>query len=462
MDMLLINPGNFRDQKPNEHLGILSLKSFACSKGFDVDVMDMAIEHLSVPDVVPMIISQNPLTLGISMLDDTKHAGFELIQKLRSDGYTGIIILGGYFPTFSARDILDDFPDVNFIVRGEGELTLVELLEVLIQHKKCDLRTISGLSFRLGETIIENPSRPLITDLDILPPIDRKYAVDCIQNNQPLRVFATRGCWGGCTFCDIISLYGHSRGKQWRRRSVEQVADELTHLSETYRTSHFIFNDDQFLVKGRKSLEYVGEFAAILEKKNLHITFDLMCRADTVKKPVMKRLQSVGLQRVFLGLESFDPKQLKRYQKGISVRQNLKALRILKNEKIDIIASVILADAYTTLFDLLKQFAALYQLTRRYFNSKNCQISVNKKLEVYRGSKVYQEYRAKGLLSKDHYLEGYDFNLKLLTNWRLKLLTVEEKIGQIVTKGIRLFNSVYRQCGNLLRKEIYRKIPAPQ
>jgi radical SAM superfamily enzyme YgiQ (UPF0313 family) len=293
----------------------------------------------------------------------------------------------------------------------------------------------------------------LISDLEILPPVDRKYAADCLRNKQPLRVYATRGCWGECSFCDIISLYGHSRGKQWRRRPVDKLADELGHLVETYKTSHFIFNDDQFLVKGKKSLEYVEEFATALEDKKLEITFDLMCRADTVTRPVMKRLKSVGLQRVFLGLESFDPKQLDRYQKGISVRQNLKALRLLKNEKIDVIASVILADAYTTLFDLLKQFAVLFQLTRRYFNSKECQISVNKKLEVYRGSKVYKEYSEKGLLTKNNYLEGYDFKLKPLTNWRLKMLTIEECTGRAFSFAWKFILVRVRLINTLIRKE---------
>jgi radical SAM superfamily enzyme YgiQ (UPF0313 family) len=243
---------------------------------------------------------------------------------------------------------------------------------------------------------------------------------------------------------------------------VESIAKELEELSETYETTHFIFNDDQFLLKGKKSTEYVEEFATALEEKNLHITFDLMCRADTVTRPVMKRLQSVGLQRVFLGLESFDSKQLKRYQKGISVRQNLKALRILKDQKIDVIASVILADAYTTLFDLLKQFAILFQLTRRYFTSKNCQISVNKKLEVYRGSKVYHDYKLKGLLSKDHYLEGYDFKLKPLTNWRLRILNLEENIGRIILKMIQSLSIASRRISKFLRKEIDNKIPVTQ
>ena len=106
MDILLINPGRFRGQLPNEHLGILSLKSYANSKGFKADVIDMAIENLSAEAAVPIVFELNPQVLGLSMLDDTKTVGFSLIKKLRAAGFSGKIVLGGYFPTFSSADIL--------------------------------------------------------------------------------------------------------------------------------------------------------------------------------------------------------------------------------------------------------------------------------------------------------------------------------------------------------------------
>jgi hypothetical protein len=176
----------------------------------------------------------------------------------------------------------------------------------------------------------------------------------------------------------------------------------------------------------------VEEFASEIERRRLSIKFELMCRADTVNRRIMKRLKSVGLQRVFLGLESFDEKQLARFKKGISVQQNLRAVITLYREQIDVIASVILADAYTTLLDLLKQFVVLYELKIRYFNSVHCQISVNKKLEIYRGSAVYEEYRRNGLLTKNHYLNGYDFKLKFFTQLRIGLFSFEEKLTRLI------------------------------
>jgi radical SAM superfamily enzyme YgiQ (UPF0313 family) len=318
-------------------------------------------------------------------------------------------------------------------------------MQTVLTKPEKDLSEIMGLSFRDRSSIVENPPRPLISNLDTLPPPDRKYAPKILANKSHVRVNATRGCWGKCTFCDIIGMYGSGKGKAWRRRSVKHLVDEIESLHNTFKTNHFIFNDDQFLVKGNKSFTYVDAFVEEIKKRKLSICFELMCRADTVNRRIMSRLKEVGLQRVFLGLESFDEAQLDRYKKGISLRQNLKAIITLYQLKIDVIASVILADAYTTVMDLLKQFFTLFILRGRYFNSKHCQISINKKLEIYPGSAVYQEYKSKGLLTIDHYLHGYDFKLKFLTDLRLKLFTLEENLSRFVLKPRKVLQTMRRR-----------------
>ena len=431
MDLILINPGSFQVVTNTEHLGIACLKSYISSKDFSVDTFDLSLEPKNTSKFVDELIQLYPAIIGFSFLNATVRNGLKIINQLRSNGYAGKIVVGGYFATFSSKELLQDFPGIDYIVRGEGEITLEELLNFEIR-KIGKLEEIRGLSYRHGEEIIENSARPLIENLDILPPPDRKYAEISLKQGSPVRIYGTRGCWGQCTFCDIVGLYGISQGKAWRRRSVKALVDEIETLHKKFNTNLFIFNDDQFLVKGKKSLEFVEEFARELEERKLQIKFELMCRADTVNKKVMMRLKSVGLQRVFLGLESFDEKQIKRYNKNISVRQNMKAVIILYKMKIDVIASVILADAYTTIWDLLNQFVTLFTLKRKYFNSNRCRISVNKKMEIYRGSSVYSEYKSKGILTKDHYLNGIEYNLDIWTNLRLKMLTVEEQLGRFI------------------------------
>ena len=434
MDILLINPGKIRHDYITEHLGIASLKSFVNSRGFEAETLDMAIESLSVPEAISFIQSSNPKIVGISLLDDSRTRGLTLISTLRKAGYEGYIVVGGYFATFSASELLRDYPGIDFVVRGEGELTLTELLERLLYQQGLPIEEIQGITYRDHIRIVQNPDRPLITDLDILPPVDRKYSRAVLDRGSALRVFGTRGCWGQCTFCDIIALYGSSSGKAWRSRSIKKLVDELEQLVKEFDTRYFVFNDDQFLLKGKKGRERVLKFAAELKRRNLRIEFELMCRADTVQRDIMKELQSVGLKRIFIGLESFDQQQLERFQKRVSVRQNLKALMTLYQLKIDVVASVILADAYTTIGDMVKQFMFLFELKRRYFNSPNCEISVNPKIEIYRGSSIYREYKRQGLLTTDHYLQGYDYKLKFWTSIRLLLFSLETKLGRIIMR----------------------------
>lgn len=432
LDILIINPGKVRHDYMTEHLGIASLKSFVSSRGYSADTLDMAVECLSVKQGVLRIMALRPATIGISLLEDSKNKGLTLIRQLREAGYHGSVIVGGYFATFASREILRDFPDIDFVVRGEGELTLLELLDVLNGRNKGPLRNVKGLSFREQKKIIENPLRPLIQDLDILPLVDRKYAGMVLHNGSHLRIYGTRGCWGRCSFCDIIGMYNSSPGKAWRRRSVKKLVDEIEYLVHIYETDYFAFNDDQFLLRGKAGLGRVKAFAAELKRRNLSVNFELMCRADTVNRQTMAVLKEVGLKRVFIGLESFDDKQLQRFRKNISVRQNLKALIILYQLKIDVLASVILADAFTSLMDVIKQFVILYEMRRRYFNSSQCQISVNRRIEIYPGSTIYEEYRSKGILTCDHYLQGYSYRVKFWTGLRLKLFDLEIMISRMI------------------------------
>jgi anaerobic magnesium-protoporphyrin IX monomethyl ester cyclase len=440
MDILIINPGKIRHDYITEHLGIASLKAYASLKGFVAETLDMAIEGMSVREGIKKIISLQPKSVGVSLLEDSKRKGLSLIQELRRSDYDGTIIVGGYFATFSSQEILQDFPEIDFVVRGEGELTLVELLNTLFHQRECSFKGIQGLSFRENGQIVENPSRPLINDLDILPPVDRKYANCVLNRGSRLRIYGTRGCWGRCTFCDIIKLYGCSPGRVWRYRTVTNLVDEIESLVKHFSTDYFVFNDDQFIIKGVKGWQRAEEFASELERRKLNIQFELMCRADTIHRATLNRLKSAGLRRVFLGLESFDEKQLKRLGKRVSVGQNLKALITLYQLKIDVIASVILADAFTTLSDLVKQFIFLFEVRRRYFNSPNCQISVNKKIELYRGSDIYKDYKKKGLLKKDHYLKECKYKLHFWAHVRLSLFSIETFLTRVILNPIQFLN----------------------
>jgi histone acetyltransferase (RNA polymerase elongator complex component) len=234
--------------------------------------------------------------------------------------------------------------------------------------------------------------------------------------------------------------------------------DELQHLQNETGSDYFIFNDDNFMTKGNHNRRRAQELTEELKKRNMKIRFELMARADSIDRQVLKTLKYAGLQRVFLGIESFDQAHLDRFNKQTTVRQNLKAIIMLKKLKIDTIVSVILTDAQTGLFDLVKQFVFLYWIRKRFFNSDDSKISVNEKLEINRGSPLYDQYKSKKLLTRDDWLDGYDYRLKLLTALRLKLIGAEKHTVKLIidikTALKKLFRSEVRSINQDPIKDI--------
>ena len=427
MDLILVNPGNERDI-PCEHIGLASLKSYCDLQGFQTDLLDMALENIDIHTASQILIASNPAIIGITMLDRTKYRGLSLIRSLRTMGYKGKIICGGYFPTFHAEELLREIPQIDLIGRGEGERTLLELMTCLLDKQICPFEVIKGISFRQNGQIMHNMPRPLIKDLDRLPAPDRKYARKVLQKGGHLRVSASRGCWGNCSFCDINSFYTASPGKKWRSRSMINFVNELEELYKRFNCNYFILNDDNFMTRGVHNIRRAESLKNELDARNLVLRFELMGRVDSMDKYALSALKEAGLKRMFLGIESFDQAHLHRFNKGTTVRQNLKAIIRLKKMKIDCIISVILADAHTRLSDLIGQFIFLYWISKRYFNSRYSKISINERLEIYRGSRLYTQYKKENLLTGDHWLKGYHYRLKFLTALRLRLVLIEKYI----------------------------------
>lgn len=425
MDLFLVHPGN-ADDIPCEHLGIAGLKSYLIQQGYRVDTLDLALEQLDLNRAVRLLIYTNPAVIGVSMLDQTKKKGLDLIRLLRKSGYGGKIVAGGYFPTFHADPLLNNFPEIDVIVRGEGEQTLLELMNHHIAKEPQDKQQINGISYLHHGQVKHNPPRPLIRNLDDLPLVDRKYALKVLKKKGHLRVSASRGCWGNCSFCDINSFYTQSPGRKWRSRSMIHFVEELKQLKQQTGADYFILNDDNFMTRGNHNRRRAMELNTELKKRDLFLKFELMGRVDSMDRYALKALKDAGLQRMFLGVESFDQAHLQRFNKGTTVRQNLKAIILLKKLKIDCIISVILADAFTRLSDLIKQYVLLFWISRRFFNSRDSKISINEKLEIYRGSALYHQYKKQDLLTDDNWFTGYRYRLKMLTALRLKLAHFEK------------------------------------
>ncbi|MCX7643061.1 MAG: B12-binding domain-containing radical SAM protein, partial [Armatimonadetes bacterium] len=223
------------------------------------------------------------------------------------------VVMGGPHPTFLPQDSLKHS---DFVVRGEGEETAVELLEALNNGSKP--HNVKGVSFWDEGEIAHNPPRPLIRDLDSLPFPD----LSLIRGKEKISVtpiLTSRGCPYDCTFCSVTQMFGH----KFRQRSVENVMEELRFL----KPKSVFFYDDIF----NADSERMASLLEMMLREGITPDWSAQCHTHLILKqrdliPLMKRS---GCFALYLGFESINPKTLKEYRKRQTVEEIREAIRLL-------------------------------------------------------------------------------------------------------------------------------------
>ncbi|MBI5408425.1 MAG: radical SAM protein [Nitrospirae bacterium] len=239
------------------------------------------------------------------------------------------IAVGGPYPIAVQERCLEDCEDINAVVTGEGEITVVEMLSRLSQGKS--LEGVEGTVFRDGDKIIKNPPRPLITDIDSLPFPARELLGDAndyipppaTYKRKPVAVIMTaRGCNRRCIFCFQIDK---ERKSGIRYRSVENVMQELELcLKQGYREIKFI--DDTFAADYDRAMRITNE----IKRCKLDFTWFASACVNQVDHQLLKAFKDAGCWAILLGAESGVQKDLNSIRKGITPDQTRKAVKAAK------------------------------------------------------------------------------------------------------------------------------------
>lgn len=243
----------------------------------------------------------------------------EMAKDFNKSIYT---VFGGAHPTVLPDEVLSE-KNADFVVRGEGEFTFLELLDALYGAKK--IEDVRGLSFKFNNKVIHNPQRESIKDLDSLPFPARHLQINKVDYSKSYLsalfkdVLISRGCPYQCKFCAANSVWG----KHWRDRSVENVVQEVKMLMDEYGAKHFEILSDTLGVNEKWMVNFCESM------RPLNITWSCTTRIDKVNEKILKFMKESGCIHTHLGIESGNDRILEAMNKRISVSQVRKTTDML-------------------------------------------------------------------------------------------------------------------------------------
>lgn len=275
----------------------------------------------------------DPMAVGITCLSPAKDLVDKIVSIVKEADRDIQVITGGHHPTFCPHEILQN-TNIDFAVRGEGEIPLLQLIKVLNSNKK-RFDAIPGIAFRDKENIVINPDGEMIQDLDILPLAARDLVVGCDYSRLKGHYVSTaRGCPYSCTFCSDRRLW---LGKV-RRRSVEKVKNEIKDLMDEYDAKSVDIVDGTFTY----DLAYLREFCHSLINEDINIKWRCTARYDNINKEMLNLLKKAHCAGLYFGLESGSERMLKNINKKITINDIIKASELVRESGIKSITSVLL------------------------------------------------------------------------------------------------------------------------
>ena len=336
MKALLVNPrrGSGGDGAPGQPkrkrknlrypAGLYSIAAMLGTNGIEAPILDLEIDTLGLEAALER---ERPDVVGITAATANRFDAIDAARQTRRTLPEALIVVGGAHFTFTAEDTLRHIPEIDVVVRGEGEITFLEVLRTLDASNP--LMDVAGISFAEGEQIVHTPERLPIKNLDELPPIRwenvpwGKY--DYRFLNMPcVSLLTSRGCPINCTFCSTTKMWG----KHVRWRSPVKVVDEIEYLLNNYGFEAVFFNDDTFTLNRRHLLGICEE----IERRGLKFRWVCQARVDTVNRTILETMKRAGCIYIYFGVETGSQKMMETIHKKITadeVRQTVRDCRAL-------------------------------------------------------------------------------------------------------------------------------------
>ena len=420
------------------------------------------IEMIEVRDgperIAARLTSRQPLLVGFSLIFQYFLPQFRRVATyLRSVGITSHFTIGGHYPSLCHDEVLRHFPELDSVVRYEGELTLLSLVERL--RNGSNWRDIPGIAYLSGDQVVVTEPRALVQDLDSLPFPYRPYRPEQIGGFPTLPLLASRGCVRRCSFCSIHTFYRTAPGRVVRVRKPAQIIEEMLQLHSDYGVRIFLFQDDDFPLWGIRGQRWAEEIVERLQGSGLadRTVWKISCRAEYVQAELFSRLRDAGLFLVYMGIESGVEEGLEILHKQMTVDGNLTAVHTLKQLGILFSYGFMLFDPSSTFESVRENISFLRQIV-----GDGSAAATFCRMLPYGGTPIRDLLQREGRLRGDLTHPDYDFlDLRLNEYHRLLSQTVRpwihnEGLSHQLNYAWDEFETIRRLVPGIKEGEVYR------
>ena len=407
---------------------------------YQILLKDYMSEKKSFNDFKNDFISYLPDVLFISTTNGSIYEDLEFINNVKALKKDVIIILKGALFFNINQQVLDNLPlnNVDYLIGGEVEFIIKDLLNSHFCDKN-KLKEIQGIAYKNNEKWIVNNLQFFNEDLDSLPFPDRslmnnKLYLNPLNNKKMATISTSRGCPSGCIFClsPVIS------GKKVRFRSPKSVLFEMIECFDKYKIDNFFFKADTFTI----NKAWVLELCNLIINSKLHnkIQFVANSRVNTIDEEMLFLMKKAGCSMIALGLESGSDDTLNQMKKGVTVQDNIRAVKLIKSAGIQVFGFYLigfpfenkehLAQTKKLIFDLDTDFIEVSIVTPFYGSELYSMLNLNNQV-------LGKDSFKNNLSCSDNFsipqLQAFRKDIILKYHLRLKYI-----LGRIFNKNINL------------------------
>jgi len=467
MKVLLLTPvGAYWVKRVTPPLGLLSIATMLEREGHEVEIYDTYLHEATRQDLLEKIRSFSGMVYGItSHVEDRLNARetARLIKEVQPDAF---VMAGGPFPTICHREILEDWPWVDVVVRGEGEYTTLEVLRAL---EKNDFTGIEGISCRDNQgRVVVNQRRALIEDLNLLPfpsfhlaGIERYpnyfeseglYATAAASQLRQITKTASlifgRGCPYHCVFCASVEMWG----RKYRIVTPEHAVEQINYFVEK-GINGFAFYDDHLLLNKK----WFFRFVDLIRERGYDLRCKLSARVDAIDEEVGNRLSQIGCVLVTLGIESGSQRVLDIMDKGTTPGQIEDSLRILTERGIYAKGGMLFGFPEEGEQEINESMKFIEEMEKKYLLNAGFPLPV----QIHPGTEL--EKRAKEISQHNFRWTASYFNRKnlyLLSSPYTPLFLGDDRIEGILTCLARMIVGLKLEKGFLRLLSLYLLSPS--